>query len=456
MTLGDTLRGARDRSLPAARSTQVAANDVAPSGTPAWPSRHLPSLRLAAGVALAWSALGLRWLSPVLHAGIGPGAVPLAVTGPLAWTHASFALPLAACAAVALLATARAGGVASATTRACGLCLIALVVLFVLDVRVADLRTLHVLQSDNAQYQTISNEFGYESAVYAPPTSFLGFRFDSTTTLLLSGLGGGWYAALLAGVLLGSWHRAPGMRRRRPSGTRRLVTVAAAGVAVAAIAPLVAALVAQQERVAGIAAMGAGEPALARAHLDLALRLDPTVVEDQSLDLTLGQAQAALGDERSALALYAQAMSPSGDEVTTLRKLQLLGEAQRESPSNDVIAASLGDLVVNATEYGHVPVDLPGDRGDLVLPEVAYTLGHYAYKDGDEQGAERYMRLLLSEGENTEVRSFALTYLALAEQRLGDEVGFRRDIIAALHADPLQENPFAEEISAGLYEPGTP
>jgi hypothetical protein len=415
------------------------------------PARRGTSLRLGCGLLLAWVAVALRWLSPVLHGGVRAGAIPLAVSGPLAWLHASFELPLAALAAVSLLAAAHSGGRPSALTRACGIGLLAVACYFVIEVRIADLATVRLLQSDNWQYQTISQEFGYQSAVYSPPTSFLGFAFDPVTTLLLNSLGAGWYAALAAGALL---TRRPLVRRS--AGRRPALLVTAGALALSASVPLALALVAQRERVAGISAIGSGAPALAEQRLRLASRLDPTIADDPGFELALGQTEDALGQSHSALALYAQAVSPSGDEITTLRKMQLLGQALRLDPSNSVVALTLGDLAVSATEYAGVPVDLPGDSGDLALPEVAYTFGHTAYKAGDSQAAERYLRILLDDADNTEVRSFALTYLALSEQRLGDEVGFRRDIIAALRADPLQENPFAEEISAGLYEPGTP
>ena len=60
------------------------------------------------------------------------------------------------------------------------------------------------------------------------------------------------------------------------------------------------------------------------------------------------------------------------------------------------------------------------------------------------------------ETANSEVRSLALTYIALAWLRLGDEAKFRSNIVAAVQADTLNENVYAREIAAGLYVPGTP
>ena len=57
---------------------------------------------------------------------------------------------------------------------------------------------------------------------------------------------------------------------------------------------------------------------------------------------------------------------------------------------------------------------------------------------------------------NSEVRSLALTYIALAWLRLDNEAEFRTNIVAAVRADRLNENVYAREIAAGLYVPGTP
>jgi hypothetical protein len=57
---------------------------------------------------------------------------------------------------------------------------------------------------------------------------------------------------------------------------------------------------------------------------------------------------------------------------------------------------------------------------------------------------------------NSEVDSWALTYKALAELSLQREVAFRRDIVAAVKDDKDLSNPYADEISAGLFVPGIP
>ena len=57
---------------------------------------------------------------------------------------------------------------------------------------------------------------------------------------------------------------------------------------------------------------------------------------------------------------------------------------------------------------------------------------------------------------NSEVRSLALTYIALAWERRGNVGQFRHNVVAAVKADTMNENVYARELSAGLYVPGKP
>ena len=95
-------------------------------------------------------------------------------------------------------------------------------------------------------------------------------------------------------------------------------------------------------------------------------------------------------------------------------------------------------------------------KGNLGVPAVSFTVGRFYYEAGANSLAITCLKQTYSETSNSEVRSLALTYIALAWLQLGNEKNFRTNIVAAVHDDPLNENVYAREIAAGLYVPGTP
>ena len=104
----------------------------------------------------------------------------------------------------------------------------------------------------------------------------------------------------------------------------------------------------------------------------------------------------------------------------------------------------------------HKPVIASTTLPESHYPALAYTLAHYFYDTGDYQTAVRMMRQALTESPNKEFDSYALTYIALSEQASGQEVAYRRDIVAAIKDDTQVANGLARDIASGQYLPSRP
>jgi hypothetical protein len=320
-------------------------------------------------------------------------------------------------------------------------------VAFVVVARTSDGQLLFRLRADAAEYSSVTRQFGYTNSSYLPPTDVLGHRVDSTTLLLYDDLRVGWVSLVAAGAVL-----AGPVRWRGGRGGERFL-IACAVLAAGAIAFGVArGLAAQARKLEGIAAERAGAPAEAIARLEAATRLDPSLTYDPDLVVTLGQAELDLGDRTTLPALYAAALSAPGASAD--EELAVLGAPAGKGGEGAVARSGVANLIArDAAAAGVLAGSAALARSDLA---VAYTLGRYEYDHGDDPAVVELMRMASAQTDADDVRSSCLTYISLAELREGDDAGFRRDLIAAVRADPLASNTFAREISAGLYVPGTP
>jgi hypothetical protein len=112
--------------------------------------------------------------------------------------------------------------------------------------------------------------------------------------------------------------------------------------------------------------------------------------------------------------------------------------------------------LANATITSKNPDLLTLVTGQLGSPAVTFSVGRYYYEAGADSQAVAMLERTVHETANSEVRSLALTYIALAWLRLDNETNFRSNIVAAVAGDTLNENVYAREIAAGLYVPGSP
>jgi hypothetical protein len=415
-------------------------------------TKQAVSVRFALGIIAAVGGLVLPWvglsLTPSLSAWnltFSLGAVPLV-------GHLSYGLVIAVLAVCAVVSFIRAKGAPTLVTRAVGWGYLGLSLIFVVTTRLVGIGTMFKLQNDVSQSAIINSQFLTNNGTPAP-TQFLGINFDPKTQVLLYGLRLGWYLMLVAGVFLVG-------KVGRPTNRPQRVGYALSGLAVVVVlVGLLLGSLSQSDMDKGIQAVATGQYATGQSLLSSAKSLNPQVAYDTGFELALGQAQADQG-ELSGLADFAQAERPVGKDLTLLEQAQLFGEAISSLPPSSaasaVVQASVVSFLANATISVKNPNLLTLVKSQLSSPAVSFSVGRYDYEAGASSLAITVLERADADTDNSEVKSLALTYIALAWQRLGNEAAFRTNIVAAVEADTLNENVYAREISTGLYVPGTP
>lgn len=415
-------------------------------------TKQAVSVRFALGIIAAVGGLVLPWvglsLTPSLSAWdlhVSLGAVPLV-------GHLSYGLVMAVLTVCALVSFVRARGTPTLVTRAVGWGYLGLSVTFVVTTRLVGIGTMFKLQSDVSQSAIVNSQFLTNNGTPAP-TQFLGINFDPKTEVLLYGLRLGWYLVLVAGLFLVG-------RVGRPTNRPQRVGYALSGLAVVVVlVGLLLGSLSQSDMDKGIQAVATGQYAAGQSLLSSAQRLNPQVAYDTGFEQALGQAQADQG-ELSGLADFAQAERPVGKDLTLLEQAQLFGEAISSLPpgsaASAVVQANVVSFLANATISVKNPNLLTLVKSQLSSPAVSFSVGRYDYEAGASSLAITMLERADADTDNSEVKSLALTYIALAWQRLGNEAAFRTNIVAAVEADTLNENVYAREISTGLYVPGTP
>jgi tetratricopeptide (TPR) repeat protein len=408
--------------------------------------RTRPSWRIVLGLIAGLCGLVLPWvgltLSPGLsawHLSFALGAVPL--VGRLTYGEVLAALVVAA-----TVSAVRSGGKPTNTTRACGWALVATALVFVVATRVMGAEILFRLSSDNTETAIFHHQIlEYH---FAPPTSFLGFTPDATTSLVLDALRLGWYLTLVAGAMLAGRHVGP-----RRHGRTKLVALICVGVVLAW--GFTTGLLAEAARSNGIALALAGRPLQAEHAFDHALLLNPQLRYDSALETELGQAQADLG-QQSALSWFAKAASPPASADGVAQQLLDYSQALSTAPTNPVIqngyASALADDMIGV----QAPVDPSAVSKLDDMAFLSFTYGHWAYEVGDDSSTIAFMDRSIAETGNGELQSLAYTYLALSEQQLDHPAAFRQDIVKAVDLDTQNVNGLGREVAAGLYTPGNP
>jgi hypothetical protein len=416
------------------------------------PSRHAVAVRTGLGLVLAAGSLAVPWLGLTLspspsawHLTLSLAAVPLL-------HHLSYGFVVAVLTLCATISFVRSKGRVTVVTRGVGWSLFALSLLFVVTTRLVGAATMFTLQSDARQTQVINSQFLTNNNI-PPPSQFLGINFDNKTLLLLFGLRLGWYLLPASGLLLAGRIGRPVTRAQRVA-----VTLSALAVVTVAVG-LWQGAVAQSDLDNGVQAVATGRPDLARQDIAAALLLNPDTAYDPSLQQALGQAEANQGLQ-SGLADYAEAVRPVGKDLTLQEEARLFGKAiaalPADTPAGVVVRSDVAVFLGNATITSGNPTLLTLVTRDLGAPTVSFTVGRYYYEAGADSLAIGMLERADASTSNSEVRSLALTYIALAWLRQGNESKFRANIVAAVRADSLNENVYAREISAGLYVPGTP
>jgi len=406
-------------------------------------ARGADHARLLAAAVAGAGALVLPWAGLQLSPSLGARSIDLAAGSLPLLDHLSYALLVGGLLAAAACTSLRHGLRMTSAARWCGRGLVAVAVGYVVTTRLSGTDLVFRIGED-ASETLLLTEHGLASTPN-PPTSFFGFTFDPTTTLLLDSLRLGWYLTLASGLLLAGTHRLP-----RPGR---------AGCALLAVASLVATSVlavgveGQELRLVTLRAGGSAPPATVLGDAAHALAVLPQLDEDPAIEQAVGRADDELGWDTAA-SDYAEALAEQpGSGAPGAEAVELLARAASLDPGNVVIAEQLDASLAEDSLSAHGPSQLAvaaSRAGSLV---VAYTLGRGYYQAGDNPETISYMRLAERETDNAEVRSFALTYVGLAEDRLGELAASRRDIEAALAEDRQDGNMLVRDVAAGLDIP---
>lgn len=408
--------------------------------------RPRPSWRIVVGLLAALCGLVLPWvgltLSPSIsawHLTFALGAVPLV-------GHLTYGEVLAALVVVATVSAVRSGGKPTNTTRTCGWALVATTLIFVVTTRVMGAEILFRLSTDTTEAAIFHHQILQYH--FTPPTSFLGFTPDATTSLVLDALRMGWYFTVVAGGMLAG-------RRVGPRRHRRAKLAALIGVGVILAWGFTTGLLAEAARSDGIALQLAGRSLQAEHDFDHALSLNPQLRYDSALETELGQAQTDLG-QQSALSWFAKAASPLATADGVAMQMLDYSQALSIAPTNPVIengyAIALSDDMIGV----QAPLDPSAVSKLDDMAFLSFTYGHWAYEVGDDSSTIAFMDRSIAETGNGELQSLAYTYLALSEERLDHPAAFRQDIVKAVDLDRQNVNGLGREVAAGLYTPGTP
>jgi hypothetical protein len=120
------------------------------------------------------------------------------------------------------------------------------------------------------------------------------------------------------------------------------------------------------------------------------------------------------------------------------------------------VRADVDTFLATATLTSKNPDFLTLVATQLQAPAVTFSVGRYYFEAGADALAIQMLQHTYDATVNSEVKSLALTYIALSWQREGNESKFRAEIVAAVQADSLNQNVYAREVAAGLYLPGAP
>ncbi len=399
--------------------------------------------RLVAAGAVGAGALGLPWAGLELSPGLSAWTLPLSLAVVPLVGHLTYGAPVSLLLLGALFSAWRGGWARTAAVRWCGLALVIAPVVFVVTTRIAGSELLFRLGQSSDEISFLARN-GATISQGSPTTTFLGLSSDATTVLLLRSLRLGWYLCAAAGALMVGTRGLP-----RPPAVPALGALAGALVVTTGI---VCGLVGQADKLDGVEALAAGRPALALADIQRALSLSPQLAYDTAVPQTVGEADLELG-RQSADAYFAEATAqPAVNQPAVLRDVALLAKASSLAPANAVIASQYDQLLANGVaQSGPLVFHYAAQRPASLI--VAWTTGLKLYHLGDNGLTIEYMDRVLGDTTSAEMRSYALTYIAFAEDRLGQVAAFRDDVVQAVKDDTDNVNVLAREAAAGLFLP---
>ncbi len=420
-----------ERGTIAGADTSTIDVEAQPESSP--PRRRIASVLLVLAILAGIGTLTLPWLDlslvPSLRAfDLSPGLARLQFPGVL-----SYGAIVSVVLVVALTSIVRAGWRPTVTSGRCGWALIALTVVFGASTLIGDGHVQWLLQSDNDQLQIFYSQIP-STSVLSPPANYLGANLNPATTNLLNDLGSGLFCLMASGILLvmGAPLRR-GRVRLLPAICVGVVTASSSSVSEPGGSP-------RTRRWPASRTKRSGSRSQPSPIWKTALRWDPSLQYDPALGLgtrTVG------GGSRQDAVRWPRSHERTGSSAAyslLVPSILLDEQAMQAAPNNPIIAESLADLLAHLSATQHRPQVVPTNLPESRYPALTYTLAHYFYDTGDYQTAERTMRQAITESPNKEFASYALTYIALSEQASGQDIAYRRDIVAAVKDDKQVAN----------------
>jgi tetratricopeptide (TPR) repeat protein len=416
-------------------------------------ARHIPP---APTIGLALVALGL--VLPWVHRSLVPGrhawALPIVLAGLPRATWATYGLAASACLSVAAVATLRHRGRPSPAAAVAGALVLLAAVGFVVEASLADFRLTGDLANHDADLRFIEGQLHYKIP-HARLDSFLVFHLDGHWRQVVNALRPGWLAIALGGVVLlaSGWHTL--------RWSDRFIHITVVGLAVLLVGTLTAAttraVFASHAMADGINANSAGSYNAALRDFRRAQTLNPQLPDDGSFQLAYGTALNASGQRHAPLALLADARVRGLTRDYDGRVRDLL-EAHRAAPHDVVITTELRRVARTQARAQRRPELLHAMLADHSLdgPAERYTLGRLYFNMGSYQPAIPEFKRVIELTNDTNVRSSALTYIAISQQRLGLFRQGRRTLLRAIAADSDYYNTLARALAVGLYVPFKP
>ena len=397
--------------------------------------------RIALAVTAVSGSLYFPWFGLQLGPNIPAWSVQVALASVPLVGHLDYGIIELALLAAAVLSAWRSGWARGPAVRGWGALMVLMPLICVLTTRVAGGRLLFELARDGSESSFLSH-YGAPGFAIAPSVSFFGFPSDPTTLMLLYSLRLGWYLSLAGGLVL-----AGALTWQRPSS---VVIATGALVATLVACGLGLGWAAQEAKLSGLRAVADGQPARALHQLDEAVALSPQLAFETDVQEGVGQADLDLGRPTAAALLAEATESVGSTRSSVVQDISLLSRATSLAPRDQVIAAQYQQaLAFDLMRHGvFVLGDARRYTGSVV---VAWAIGLYLYKVGDFQGAAHYMRLASEDTSSSEAKSYADTYVALSEDRLGNIKAFRRYIVRAVGEDGLDHNATARDAAAGLF-----
>lgn len=434
------------RSLGAGESVPRLGPGRAP-GLTGWLSR-LGVLVPAAGLLLGLLGLNFPWLGIALETERHAVDLPVVFAGMPESRLISYGSLTAIALVVAATLLVRAHGRGTAALGVCGLVMLLLPILFVVQTSITDFQLIQHVYQQNAEMRSITSQLGY-SIPRSGPTSVLLYPISGPTRAIATDLRPGWLLSLIAGALLLTTGLRPlgaglvGDRRLR-WGTLAVAVLLAILIGRGVLANSVAA---SAER-----ASEAGEYSSATQLFDYAQRLNPLLQYSANFEQGLGRALGASGEQQAPLALYAtaKALGTQGDTVDQLADLQ---QAAAGAPNNPVIVEELISQARKAAllngNLGLMEAIVSQPYGDL--PAAHYALGRLLYQQSDFANAITQLVRTLQLTSDPNVRSSAYTYISLCETALGEDQQARQDLLTAIRLDTEYNNSLARTLATGLY-----